>query len=137
MLGSDRVIVSERAGTTRDPVDTEAEVDGERIVLVDTAGLRRRGKVAGTVGYYAQMLRPGQALKLPVRSPAMVFHVIEGGVDVRIEDQGFTLAEADTCCTPGYGAVTLRNRSASAPAFIFIADETPLHRKLGVFENRG
>ncbi len=55
MLGADRVIVSERAGTTRDPVDTEAEVDGERIVLVDTAGLRRRGKVAGTVGYYAQL----------------------------------------------------------------------------------
>jgi GTPase len=55
MLGSDRVIVSERAGTTRDPVDTEVEVDGERIVLVDTAGLRRRGKVAGSVGYYAQL----------------------------------------------------------------------------------
>jgi GTP-binding protein len=55
LLGSERVIVSERAGTTRDPVDTEAEVDGARIVLVDTAGLRRRGKVAGTVGYYAQL----------------------------------------------------------------------------------
>jgi GTP-binding protein len=55
MLGSDRVIVSERAGTTRDPVDTEAEVDGERVVLVDTAGLRRLGKVAGSVGYYAQL----------------------------------------------------------------------------------
>ncbi|MFL5908521.1 MAG: ribosome biogenesis GTPase Der [Solirubrobacterales bacterium] len=55
LLGSERVIVSERAGTTRDPVDTEAEVDGERIVLVDTAGLRRRAKVAGTVGYYAQL----------------------------------------------------------------------------------
>jgi GTPase len=55
MLGSDRVIVSERAGTTRDPVDTEAEVDGERIVLVDTAGLRRRGKLAGSVGYYSQL----------------------------------------------------------------------------------
>ena len=55
MVGSDRVIVSERAGTTRDPVDTEAEVDGERVVLVDTAGLRRLGKVAGSVGYYAQL----------------------------------------------------------------------------------
>src|SRR5204863_8845658 len=55
MLGSGRVIVSEQAGTTRDPVDTEAEVDGERVVLVDTAGLRRRAKVAGTVGYYAQL----------------------------------------------------------------------------------
>ena len=55
LLGSERVIVSERAGTTRDPVDTEAEMEGKRIVLVDTAGLRRRGKVAGTVGYYAQL----------------------------------------------------------------------------------
>ena len=55
MVGSDRVIVSERAGTTRDPVDTEAEVDGERVVLVDTAGLRRLGKVAGSVGYYSQL----------------------------------------------------------------------------------
>jgi len=55
MVGSDRVIVSERAGTTRDPVDTEVEVDGERVVLVDTAGLRRLGKVAGSVGYYAQL----------------------------------------------------------------------------------
>jgi GTP-binding protein len=55
LLGSERVIVSERAGTTRDPVDTEAEFDGRSIVLVDTAGLRRRGKVAGTVGYYAQL----------------------------------------------------------------------------------
>jgi GTPase len=55
LLGSERVIVSERAGTTRDPVDTDAEVDGEHVVLVDTAGLRRHGKVAGTVGYYAQL----------------------------------------------------------------------------------
>jgi GTP-binding protein len=55
LLGSERVIVSEVAGTTRDPVDTEADVDGKRIVLVDTAGLRRRGKVAGTVDYYAQL----------------------------------------------------------------------------------
>jgi GTP-binding protein len=55
LLGSERVIVSDVAGTTRDPVDTEAEVGGKRIVLVDTAGLRRRSKVAGTVGYYAQL----------------------------------------------------------------------------------
>jgi GTP-binding protein len=62
LLGSERVIVSERAGTTRDPVDTEAEIDGKRVILVDTAGLRRRGKVAGTVGYYAQ-LRSERAAK--------------------------------------------------------------------------
>jgi gentisate 1,2-dioxygenase len=89
------------------------------------------------LGYYALMLRPGQALRLPVRSPASVFHVIEGGVEAKVEDQSFALAEADTCCAPGYTAVNLTNRSADRSAFLFIADETPLHRKLGVFENRG
>jgi GTP-binding protein len=54
-LGSERVIVSERAGTTRDAIDTEVEVDGRRVILIDTAGLRRRSKVAGTVDYYAQL----------------------------------------------------------------------------------
>jgi GTP-binding protein len=54
-LGSERVIVSDIAGTTRDAIDTEVEVDGRRAILVDTAGLRRRAKVAGTVDYYAQL----------------------------------------------------------------------------------
>jgi GTP-binding protein len=54
-LGSERVIVSDIAGTTRDAIDTEVEVDGRRTILVDTAGLRRRSKVAGTVDYYAQL----------------------------------------------------------------------------------
>jgi len=89
------------------------------------------------LGFYAQMLRPGQTLKLPVRSPAMVFHVIEGAIAVGMEDHNFSLAEADTCCAPGFASVTLRNSSSRAPAFIFIADETPLHKKLGVFESRG
>jgi GTP-binding protein len=55
LLGAERVIVSERAGTTRDAIDTEVEVDGQAVVLVDTAGLRRRSKVAGSVDYYAQL----------------------------------------------------------------------------------
>ena len=49
------MIVSEQAGTTRDAIDTELEVDGRPVLLVDTAGLRRRPKVAGTVDYYAQL----------------------------------------------------------------------------------
>ena len=88
------------------------------------------------LGFYALMLRPGQTLKLPVRSPATVFHVIEGGALAQVEGQHFTLAEADTCCAPGYTAVTLGNASPDLPAFLFIADETPLHQKLGVFEVR-
>ena len=54
-VGSDRVIVSDLAGTTRDAIDTELEVEGRRTILVDTAGLRRRSKVADSVDYYAQL----------------------------------------------------------------------------------
>jgi GTP-binding protein len=54
-LGAPRVIVSDLAGTTRDSIDTELEVAGRRVILVDTAGLRRRSKVAGTIDYYAQL----------------------------------------------------------------------------------
>jgi gentisate 1,2-dioxygenase len=89
------------------------------------------------LGFYALMLRPGQTLRLPARSPAMVFHVIEGSMQVQVEEQRFALAPADTCCAPGYCAVTLSNSLADQPTFVFIADETPLHQKLGVFEIRG
>ena len=88
------------------------------------------------LGFHALMLRPSQRLRLPARSPASVFHLIEGRVDATIEDQSFSLAEADTCCAPGYTAVTLHNRDGDKPSFLFVADETPLHRKLGVFETR-
>jgi GTP-binding protein len=55
VLGDERVIVSEVAGTTRDAIDTDLEFNGRAVRLVDTAGLRRRTKVAGTVDYYAQL----------------------------------------------------------------------------------
>ncbi|MEA2408206.1 MAG: GTPase [Thermoleophilaceae bacterium] len=60
LLGEERVIVTDKAGTTRDAIDTRIEFDGREVILVDTAGLRRRTKVAGTVDYYAQ-LRSEQA----------------------------------------------------------------------------
>jgi GTP-binding protein len=55
LLGTERVIVSESAGTTRDAIDTAVVYEGRPAILVDTAGLRRRSKVAGTVDYYAQL----------------------------------------------------------------------------------
>jgi len=54
-VGSERVIVSEQAGTTRDSIDTDLSFEGQPLTLVDTAGLRRRSKVAGSVDYYAQL----------------------------------------------------------------------------------
>ncbi|NMG64752.1 cupin domain-containing protein [Azoarcus indigens] len=94
------------------------------------------GDCENILGFFALMLRPGETLALPARSPAAVFHQIEGGSQVDIEGTAFTLAEADTCCAPGYSRVTLKNRSADRPAFLFIADESPLHKKLGFYEVR-
>ncbi|MDR1271431.1 MAG: ribosome biogenesis GTPase Der [Clostridiales Family XIII bacterium] len=53
IVGEDRVIVSDVAGTTRDSVDTPFEYDGEKYVLVDTAGIRRRSKVTEAVERYS------------------------------------------------------------------------------------
>ncbi len=50
--GEQRMIVSDIAGTTRDAIDTMLEYKGERFRLIDTAGIRRRGKIQGTVEYY-------------------------------------------------------------------------------------
>jgi GTPase len=54
-LGSERVIVSDVAGTTRDAIDLPLEVDGRRVILVDTAGLRRQAKVSDSVEYYTTL----------------------------------------------------------------------------------
>jgi GTP-binding protein len=54
-LGEERVIVSESAGTTRDPIDMPLLVGERRLVLVDTAGMRRQSKVADSVEYYTAL----------------------------------------------------------------------------------
>jgi GTP-binding protein len=55
LLGDERVIVSEVAGTTRDAIDLPLEVDGRKLVIVDTAGLRRQSKVSDSVEYYTTL----------------------------------------------------------------------------------
>lgn len=49
----------------------------------------------------------------------------------------FLLEQADTCCAPGYCAIDLTNPSSAEDTVLFIADESPLHRKLGLYEVRG
>jgi GTPase len=54
-LGEERVIVSELAGTTRDAIDMPLLVGERKLVLVDTAGMRRQSKVADSVEYYTAL----------------------------------------------------------------------------------
>lgn len=53
LLGEERVIVSEVAGTTRDSIDTPFTHNGDKYVLIDTAGIRRKSKVEETIERYS------------------------------------------------------------------------------------
>ena len=55
LLGEERVVVSDIAGTTRDPVDTFMKYHGRTLVFVDTAGLRRQSRVKDSVEYYSAL----------------------------------------------------------------------------------
>jgi GTPase len=62
LLGEERVIVSPHAGTTRDAIDTEITWHGEKVQLIDTAGIRKRGKIEPGVEKYS-VLRTMRALE--------------------------------------------------------------------------
>ena len=53
MAGSERVIVSETPGTTRDAVDVRIEKDGKTIIVIDTAGVRKKSKMADSIEFYS------------------------------------------------------------------------------------
>lgn len=53
LVGENRVIVSPIAGTTRDSIDTPFEKDGDRYMLIDTAGIRRKSKVTEDIERYS------------------------------------------------------------------------------------
>lgn len=53
ILGENRVIVSDIAGTTRDSIDTPFEKEGDKFLLIDTAGIRRKSKVYGDIEKYS------------------------------------------------------------------------------------
>ena len=78
LLGEERSIVSEIPGTTRDSIDTRLEWGRSEIVLIDTAGIRRRGKVAS--GPAAERFSTLRALKAVTRADiaVLVIDAVEG-----------------------------------------------------------
>jgi GTP-binding protein len=70
LLGQDRAIVSDVPGTTRDSIDTRLEWGRSEVVLIDTAGIRRRGKVAS--GPAAERYSTLRALRAIARSDVAV-----------------------------------------------------------------
>ncbi len=62
LLGKDRSIVTEISGTTRDRIDSVLQYHGREIVLIDTAGLRRKARVTENIEFYSQ-LRTDRAIQ--------------------------------------------------------------------------
>jgi GTP-binding protein len=87
LTGKTSVVVSEIPGTTRDSTDTPLRFQGQEVILVDTAGLRRKGKTKESVEFYSE-LRTARALE---RADVvwLVMDATEGMVteDMRIIDQ--------------------------------------------------
>jgi len=79
ILGEERVIVSDVPGTTRDAIDTPFERDGQRYVIIDTAGMRKRGKVYENTEKYSVM----RAMKAIERADVvlMVLNIEEGIIE--------------------------------------------------------
>lgn len=82
LLGEDRVIVSDIAGTTRDAIDTTYTFDGQDYVMIDTAGMRKRGKVYESTEKYS-VLRAMRAIE---RSD-VVLVVINAEEGIREQDK--------------------------------------------------
>lgn len=82
IAGRERSIVSDVSGTTRDPIDTTVEIDGRKYLLVDTAGIRRKGKVSRRLETYCIV----GALKSIERSDICLL-VIDGKEGVSSQDE--------------------------------------------------
>ncbi|MBN8190758.1 ribosome biogenesis GTPase Der [Bacillus sp. NTK074B] len=82
LLGEDRVIVSNVAGTTRDAIDSSYTYDGQDYVIIDTAGMRKKGKVYETTEKYSVL----RALRAIERSD-VVLSVIDGEEGIIEQDK--------------------------------------------------
>lgn len=82
LLGEERVIVSDIAGTTRDAIDTAYEYEGQKYKIIDTAGMRKKGKVYETTEKYSAL----RALKAIDRSDVVLI-VINGEEGIREQDK--------------------------------------------------
>ncbi|MCO7227445.1 ribosome biogenesis GTPase Der [Pleionea sp. CnH1-48] len=89
MLGEDRVVVYDLPGTTRDSIYIEMERMGKNYTLIDTAGVRKRGKVKETVEKFS-ILKTLQAIE-DANVCVMVFDAREGLTEQDLNLLGFTL----------------------------------------------
>lgn len=101
LVGEERVIVSARPGTTRDPVDVPCQIADEDYILVDTAGIRRKPQITEDADFYA-VVRAREALA----DADVAILVVDGAEGVTRQDQRI----ADEVEKAGAGLVVLVNK---------------------------
>ena len=82
LVGEDRAVVHDMAGTTRDSIDTLVETEGGPVVFIDTAGMRRKGKIDDSAEYYSFV----RALR-SIDDADVALLVIDATVGVTAQDQ--------------------------------------------------
>ncbi|HEY7470330.1 MAG TPA: ribosome biogenesis GTPase Der [Acidimicrobiia bacterium] len=101
LLGEQRVIVSEKPGTTRDPIDVDVELDGARYRLIDTAGIRRKPQISEDADFYA-VIRAKEALE----SADVALLLVDATEGVTSQDQRIAREVVDA----GVGLVIILNK---------------------------
>jgi GTPase len=101
LLGEDRLVVSEVAGTTRDSIDTPMRYHGRTLVFVDTAGLRRQAKIDAGVEFYSS-LRTERAIE---RSDVCVL-LLDATEPIAVQD----LKIAEKAWDAGKGLIIIANK---------------------------
>ena len=92
MVGSDRVIVSETPGTTRDAIDVRFEKDGKTIIVIDTAGIRKKSKIANSIEFYSYV-----RVTRSIRRADVVLLLIDATTAVSQVDKKVARFIADEC----------------------------------------
>lgn len=101
LFGEDRVVVNERPGTTRDPVDTPMQYHGRTLMFIDTAGLRRQSKVKDSLEYYSA-LRTAKV----VREADVCLVLVDATEPIHVQD----LKVAEQAWEAGAGVILVANK---------------------------
>jgi gentisate 1,2-dioxygenase len=105
-------------------------------VQLEYANPETGGACLNTLAFSAYLVRPGQTITLPCSSPSRVFHVVDGLGEAEVNGTTLRFEQSDTFCAPGFSRTRIANRSSARPLFLVSADESPIHRKLGYYEER-
>jgi GTP-binding protein len=135
LIGEQRTIVSDIAGTTRDAIDVPFERDGQRYVLIDTAGIRRKARIEDKSIERYSVIRAFAAVR---RSDVVVVMVdaTQGIAEQDVKVAGFVHEEGKPCVIALNKWDAVEKDIASALAFMSYAQTVTISAKTGLRLNK-